>query len=137
MPAPTDPETAATATAVPHPSLPAAIERGGWGLAPANQITVSVFSSDEPVGKRRGLNADGSLRKVAGAPRLQSVRQVSFDTIEAFADYALKAPTSEAFAFGLCALPEARVAVADSDKRQDVVPARSSISPSLPHRGCC
>lgn len=121
MAALTNPETAASATAAPHPSLPAAFDCGGWGLAPPNQITVSVFSANEAIGKRRGLNTDGSLRKVAGAPRPQSVRQVSFDTIEAFAQYALKAPTSEAFAFGLCALPEARVAVADSDKREDVV----------------
>lgn len=100
---------------VPDPSLHPAPRGGGSG------IVVSVFSAEEPVGKRRGLNADGTLRKTVSAPRPQSVKQVEFETIEAFAQYALDAPASEAIAFGLCPLKEARVAVADSDKRQGVV----------------
>jgi hypothetical protein len=107
------------------PTLPAAVN--GDPAAPnsaqlaGRQITVSVFSSDEPIGKRRGLAADGSLRKVTSAPRLQSVRQVGFDTIEAFARYALDAPATEALTFGVCSLQEARVAVGDGDKREAVV----------------
>jgi len=118
---------AVSADLAPEPSPLGALCGGGSGIlavAPAaKHLTISSFTSDEPVGKLRGLNPDGSLRKIASAPRLQMVTQLCFDTIEAFARYASNAPASEALGFGLCAFPEASVAVAvaDADKRDGVV----------------
>jgi len=116
---------AVAADLAPEPSPLGALCGGGSGIlavAPAaKHLTISSFTADEPIGKLRGLNADGTLRKIASAPRLQTVTQLGFDTIEAFARYASNAPASEAFGFGLCAFPEASVAVADADKRDGVV----------------